>query len=229
VDNKGTVYMPKESCLQPWLGISRDEGLTWENIRVSKKSAGDGILDPSVAVDRAGNIYYVWTGGDRHIYLSVSKNGGKKWSPAVIVDAPKVREANIATLTVGAPGKVAIAYYGSENSPWKHACVTTDACDGADWSKTTWNGYMTVTKNALSKSPTFYSASVNQKSDPLMRNRCGPGRCQGAFDFIDVVLDRKGTPYATFVDGCHELCNADAGTSSGNAGLVAKLTGIKLR
>lgn len=228
VDDKGVVYVPKESCLQPWLAVSRDEGATWENIRVSKKSAGDGILDPSVAVDRKGNIYYVWTGGDRRIYLSISRNGGKKWSKAMAVEAPRVREANIGTVTVGEPGNVAIAYYGSENSPWKHSCAGNDKCDDMNWQNANWNGYITVTKNALAKSPTFFSASVNPKNDPLMRNRCGPGRCQNAFDFIDVVLAPDGTPYATFVDGCYELCNAKMGSSSGNAGLVARLAGIKL-
>jgi BNR repeat-like domain len=230
VDQKGVVYLPKESCLQPWLGISRDEGKTWENVRISKKSAGDGILDPSVAVDRAGNVYYAWTGGDRHIYLSVSKNGGKKWSKPVVVDAPKVREANIGTITVGKPGNVAIAYYGSENSPWKDSCDGNDKCDTYEWTDVTWNGYMTVTKNALAKGPTFFSANVNPKNDPLMRGHCGPGRCQNAFDFIDVVLHPDGTPYATFVDGCYELCNAKMGSSgNGNKGLVARMKGIKLR
>ena len=230
VDKKGTVYLPKESCLEPWLAISKDEGRTWKNIRISKKSAGDGILDPSVALDEAGNLYYVWTGGDRQIYLSVSKNGGKKWSAPMAVDAPKVREANLGTVTAGDRGRVAIAYYGSENSPWKRSCEKNNKCDNRDWSKTTWNGYMTVTKNALSKSPTFYSATVNKKSDPMMIGHCGPGRCQNAFDFIDVVLAPNGTPYATFVDGwCHGICARTGGGSNGNAGLVAKLTGIKLR
>jgi hypothetical protein len=229
VDNSGTVYLPKESCLQPWLGISHDEGATWENVKVSRKSAGDGILDPSVAVDRRGNVYYVWTGGDRRIYLSVSKNGGKKWSKPAVVDAPKVREANIATITAGKPGKVAIAYYGSENSPWRHSCEGNDKCDGENWQEATWNGYMAVSKDALSKSPTFYSAAVNPDSDPLMLGHCGPGRCQNVFDFIDVVLHPDGTPYATFVDGCYDTCSAKGGASNGNAGLVARLNGIKLR
>jgi hypothetical protein len=229
VDNKGVVYLPKESCLQPWLAISRDEGVTWENIRISKKSAGNGILDPSVAVDNAGNIYYVWTGGDRHVYLSVSKNDGKSWSKPLAVEAPAVREANIATVTAGRPGRVAIAYYGSENSPWDSDCKGDDCPNTSDYTGVTWNGYMTVTKNALSRSPTFYSASVNAKNDPLMTGRCGPGRCQGAFDFIDVVLAPNGTPYATFVDGCLDLCIQTKGSSSGNAGLVGRLNGIKLR
>ena len=229
VDNKGVVYVPKESCLQPWLGISRDEGKTWENIKISNKSAGDGILDPSVAVDPAGNIYYVWTGGDRHIYLSISKNDGKKWSKPMIVDAPKVREANIATVTVGKPGSVAIAYYGSENSPWEHSCDGNSKCADKDWNKTTWNGYMTVTKDALSNSPTFFSASVNAKNDPLMRGHCGPGRCQLAFDFIDVVIAPNGRTFASFIDGCDEVCRKTHSPSNGNAGVVARLDGIKLR
>ena len=147
----------------------------------------------------------------------------------MVVDAPKVREANIGTVTVGKPGRVAIAYYGSENSPWKHSCESNNKCDNANWNETTWNGYMTVTKNALAESPTFYSATVNKKSDPLMTGHCGPGRCQLAFDFIDVVLAPNGTPYATWVDGCDKICREIGGGSNGNAGLVSRMTGIKLR
>ena len=226
VDTKGTVYLPKESCLQPWLGISEDEGRTWRNVKVSPKSAGDALLDPSVDVDAKGNIYYTWVGGDRRIYLAVSKDGGDTWTKAMDIRSPGVREVDLPSIDVSKPGHVAISYLGSENSPWKPNCKN---CTTDKYAKTTWNGYVTVTKNALAKKPLFLSTSVNSKADPFFRRRCGPGRCQNAFDFVDVVIANDGTVYTPWVDGCYGACiESETLPSSGNAGVVARLDGFRL-
>jgi hypothetical protein len=227
VGHDGTVYIPKESCLEPWLAISKDEGVTWETIKVSNVSAGDGILDPSVDVDKKGNIYYTWTGGDRRVYFTTSTDGGKTWTDPTVVSPPGVHEANLATLDVGGVGKVAFAFMGSENSPWRHNCAKKDACPGnAEYTETTWNGYVTTTTNALDDNPKFVSSAVNPAKDPIARGRCGPGRCGLVFDFIDVVIGPDGAPYATFVDTCIAVCAGKGQTSSyGNDGVVVRLVG----
>jgi hypothetical protein len=227
VGRDGTVYLPKESCRQPWLAISRDEGLTWENIRVSNLDAGDGLLDPSVDVDKKGNIYYAWTGGDRRAYLVTSTDGGETWSDATIVSPPGVREVNLATLDAGGVGKVAITYMGSENSPWRHDCREKDTCpENSEYAQTTWNGYVSTTTKALSDRPVFVTTTVNPPKDPIFRGRCGPGRCGLVFDFLDVVIAPDGDPYATFVDACVEVCAAKTSTSPyGAEGAVARIVG----
>jgi hypothetical protein len=227
VGHDGTVYIPKESCLDPWLAISKDEGATWETIKVSEISAGDGILDPSVDVDKKGNIYYTWTGGDRRIYFTTSKDGGATWSKPVIVSPPGVHEANLATLDVGGAGKVAFAFLGSRNSPWRHDCSENDTCPGnGEYGTTTWNGYVTTTTTALDKNPTFVSSAVNPAKDPIARGMCGPGRCGLVFDFIDVVIGPDGDPYATFVDTCIAVCAGKGAVASyGNDGVVVRVTG----
>jgi hypothetical protein len=227
VGNDGTVYVPKESCLQPWLAISKNEGQTWENVKVSNISAGNGILDPSVDVDKHGNIYYTWTGGDRRVYFTTSKDGGTTWSDAVVVSPPGVHEANLATLDVGGKGKVAIAFMGSENSPWRHNCEKRDTCPPDDkYTNTTWNGYVTTTTNALARNPVFVSTTVNPTNDPIARRRCGPGRCGLVFDFIDVVIAPSGEPYATFVDTCIAMCAGESATTNyGADGVVVRIVG----
>ncbi|MDQ3981570.1 MAG: glycoside hydrolase [Actinomycetota bacterium] len=227
VGRDGTVYIPKESCLQPWLAISRDEGQTWENMKVSNVSAGDGILDPSVDVDKKGNIYYTWTGGDRRIYFTSSTNGGKTWRDATVVSPPGVHEANLATLDAGGTGKVAIAFMGSTNSPWRHNCAKKESCpENNEYARTTWNGYVTTTTNALADKPVFVSSTVNPLKDPIARARCGPGRCGLVFDFIDVVIAPDGSPYATFVDTCIEICTGKSAASNyGADGVVARIVG----
>ncbi|HYO61249.1 MAG TPA: sialidase family protein [Actinomycetota bacterium] len=227
VGRDGTVFLPKESCGQPWIGISRDEGLTWENLRVSNLDAGEGLLDPSVDVDDRGNVYYAWTGGDRRVYLTTSKDGGKTWRDPVVVSPPGVREVNLATLDAGGVGKVAISYMGSENSPWRHDCREKDSCpENAEYAKTTWNGYVTTTTNALDDEPVFVSTGVNPSKDPIFRGRCGPGRCGLVFDFLDVVIGPDGAPYATFVDACVAVCATKTATSNyGAEGAVARILG----
>ena len=85
---------------------------------------------------------------------------------------------------------------------------------------------MTMTANALSRRPIFYTSTVNEKSDPLIRRDCGPGRCRAVFDFIDVVVGRDGTPWGAFVDGCIAVCATRAGVSNiGSDAIVGRLVG----
>jgi hypothetical protein len=241
VDLKGNVYLPKGHCDQPWLAISRNEGATWERVQVAKN--GVAHHEASVATDKKGNIYYAWSARDRLIYLAISKDGGKSWSKPMMVGAPGVNETNLPSLDVGGVGKVAIAYMGSTNSPGRPfpplGTTTNPDCFTAqlpcptpkEYEKTTWNGYMTVTTNALAENPVFYSATVNDPSDPLKRGICGPGRCGGeVLDFIDVTIAPSGQVWTSWVDACTVICAEPKSTQdSGNDGLVGTLIGIKLR
>ena len=218
VGSDGTVYVPKETCDQPLVLISKDEGLSWTSSRVSSMEAVWGP-DPSVAVDAKGNIYYVFIAEkDRLPYLVTSTDGGRSWSDPRMIALPGLTETVHATLDVGAPGKVAVAYYG------------TDDVDGPmerrDYKDATWNGYMTMTTDALSDRPLFFSASINTPSDPLMKGACGPRRCYDALDFIDVVIGSDGTPWSAFVANCFKaLCPAPTPPEGETSGIVGRLTG----
>ncbi len=223
VGRDGTVYLPRAYCNRASLAISHDEGLTWKVVQTSTLDAinqtGGGGANTSVAVDEDGDIYYLFVAlKDRLPYLTVSRDDGETWSKPVNVAAPGVVETNFPTIDVGAPGKVAIAYYGSENSPgepWNESYIDT-----------TWNAYMTMSIDVLSKRPTFMSASLNPRSDPLVRDRCGPGRCRTVLDFIDVEIAPDGTPWAALVDSCTASCAAITGRNNvGDRGLLGRLVG----
>lgn len=207
VTSDGIVLLPREYCARPFLAISRDEGGTWTRAQV----AGNGArpTDPSVDVDRQGNIYYAWVAKNGLPYLSVSEDGGKGWTEPMMIGAPGVKETNLLTLDVGRPGSVAFAYMGTADS--RHPKV--------------WNGYMGITTGALDRDPLFYSATVNDKKDPLKRGTCGPGRCgEEILDFIDVVIATDGTGWASFVDACDTRC-ARSGLEGGNEGIVGHFVG----
>ena len=216
----GTVFLPREYCGKPYVAISHDEGLSWEQVQVSRLDAPEGA-DPSVDVDEKGNVYYTWIGPDYNLWLTVSKNNGKTWGKPMMVGSPGVKEANLPAIDVGEPGKIAIAYMGSENSSGKPR-----GDDAGDYSKVTWNGYITMSANVLDERPIFYSGAVNDRSNPLARARCGPGRCGRVFDFIDVEIGPDGTPWGAYVDACIVQCEQPTAIANfGDKGFAGRLVG----
>ena len=226
VGHDGTVFLPRGWCGEPWLAISKDEGATWTRVKVSDEVGIEGH-EAGVATDAKGNIYYTWVGDhDRRPYLAISRDDGETWSKPMMIGAPGVTESNIPGIDVGDPGKIAVVYMGSESSPGPPfqpapPCISVLPCrfipDG--YEKVTWNGYLTISDNVLAKNPVFYSATVNHKSEPLVRMDCGPGRCQDVLDFIDVVIAPNGTTWGAFVDS-----DRNGATLLGN-GLVGRLVG----
>lgn len=219
----GTVYVPKDVCEQPFLFRSEDEGLTWEGIRVSKTALPYGP-DPAVAVDKKGNVYYTWTGPGGKVFLAASKNKGKSFGPTFDITAPKVDGTEMPTIDVIAPGKVAVAYMGTTNS-----LSNSKPMIDRDYSKATWNGYITTTTNVFARKPVFHSVTVNKPSDPIYRGKCsvadGGNRCRPNLDFMDVQINpQDGRPYAAFVDACGVACVKGVG-NDGGAGFVGTIVG----
>jgi hypothetical protein len=209
-DKKGVIYLPYTGCASaPAVAISTDEADTWKIVKVPGVKAESGG-DPSVAVDRDGNIYVLYVDNDRQAMLSTSKNGGKTWSKPVNVAAPGVVYTNLATLTVGAPGKVAIAYYGT----------TSEEKNGF------WNGYLAAGVDVLGKNPTFYSSSINNPKNPLKAKGCGPGRCGRVLDFIDVEIAPDGAAWGAYVDACLATCEKTGAESyADNQAIAATMLG----
>jgi hypothetical protein len=202
----GSIYIPKVHCGQPWLAISRDEGATWTRTQVAKMdSAGH---EASVALDNKGNIYYAYIGAHELPYLAVSRDGGKSWGAPMMVGSPGVSGASLPSLDVGPHGEVVVGYMGTESLE-----------RGASQ---TWNGYVTVTKNALARKPLFLSAQTNHDHDPLIRGACEQVKCGPVFDFIDVVIDDSGDVWGAFVDGCTDICSKVPGSNNDGAGLVIR-------
>ena len=208
-DSQGVVYLPLASCGEPTLAISRDEGNSWSVVKTSTGKADSGG-DPSVAVDAKGNLYYLYVDTDRMPMLTVSKDGGKTWSRPLNVAAPGIKATNLATLDAGAPGKIAIAYYGTTS----------------DEKNAYWNGYLAAGVDVLGKKPLFYTASVNNPKNPLKSKGCGPGRCGRVLDFIDVEISPDGMPWGAYVDACGATCEKTGAESyADNEGLVGHFVG----
>jgi len=142
----------------------------------------------------------------------------------MMVAPPGLKETNLPQIDALGAGKIALVYYGSTNSPFPRC---KDECETKDYEPTTWNGYLTISADALTKNPVFRTGTVNNSADPLIRARCGPGRCHWAYDFIDVEIGPDGIAYGAFVDGCMDMCVKDrmAARAGEYEGLVTKLVG----
>ncbi|MGH2756500.1 MAG: sialidase family protein [Actinomycetota bacterium] len=187
VGDDGTVYLPRGWCGQPFLSISKDEGLTWDQVQVAKNGSPDH--EAGVAADSEGNLYYTWIADDDLPYLAVSRDGGKKWSDPMMIGPPGLERSSLPAIDIGDDGKIAITYAGSDTPGKKEK----------NWR---WNGYITMTADALAPNPVFYTGTMNAPSDPLQIGECGGTRCHSLGDFFDVTIAPDGTPWVAFVDAC---------------------------
>jgi hypothetical protein len=225
VANEGTVYFGYTPCNRPYVAISRDETATWETVRVADvETIGWGMS--GVALDEAGNLYAAWVAAaDRLPYLSVSRDGGRQWSTPLMIGAPGVNEAAIPKLVAGKRGQVAVAYYGSKNSPgapFPPTCPGRLPGDCPGYENETWSTYVTETFNALKAQPLFWSAALNDpsrpswygctpsstgvirldESNPFKRSPGFNSGCQGQADYFGMDMAPDGTAWVGFPQYC---------------------------
>ncbi len=201
----GTVYLPKGHCGEAWIGVSEDNGVTWENYLVDA-SVGFNGHEAIVSTDSAGNVYYFFLDGETMPRLSISRDQGKTWGPPMAVGHPLVTAAKFPTVVAGDEGRVAFLYVGS-------TVEGGFAAPDENMENATWNGYVGYSLNALDEQPVFATTTANPMEDPLKRGPCS-GRCQGMFDFMDIDINPvTGQVWAALVDLCNEACATPEGTS----------------
>ncbi|HLE98038.1 MAG TPA: sialidase family protein, partial [Candidatus Thermoplasmatota archaeon] len=199
----GTVYLPMSDCTvatsPPIVAITQDDGLTWTVSTISEDFPSDEH-DVGIAVDEAGNVFALWASEGR-LMLARSTDVGATWTPAIDVTAPGVTGVAFTAIAAGAEGRIAFAYVGTN---------VTDGYEGKeeadDWEDATWNAYIGVITDALVDDPIVQTSTANDPADPVARGVCGRTRCRGMTDFIEIVVDAAGRPWASFVDVCEDAC-----------------------
>ncbi|HWH09104.1 MAG TPA: exo-alpha-sialidase, partial [Candidatus Thermoplasmatota archaeon] len=217
----GTVYLPSSDCSvrqsPPLVSVTQDDGLTWTTHVISKDHPTDSH-EVGIAVDEAGNVYANWI-SDGRMLLAHSTDAGKTWSAPIDVTAPGVTATAFNAVAAGAPGRVALAYVGTTIEGGYARGMAAD-----DWKGATWNAYLAVLPDALAAQPVIQSVTANDPADPVARGVCGRTRCSGMTDFIELVVDAQGRPWASFVDVCTGGCAKAGGEKNeGNEGFVATL------
>jgi hypothetical protein len=150
----GTLLVVVTCNGNTFLSQSKDEGAHW-NIAYKIQHAG------SLRADSAGNLFLLekaTVNGAYQLLLSHSRDNGKTWSPELNMVAPGVTSVGTFTFAQGTyanglVGDVAVTYYGNRKG------------------KTTSDGFITATKDALDPNPVFWSGQVNTLSGrPLLYN-----------------------------------------------------------
>ncbi|HEV8361748.1 MAG TPA: sialidase family protein [Candidatus Thermoplasmatota archaeon] len=228
---EGTLYLPRDYCGVPSVAISQDDGATWRVVAISSEQ-GSQEHEVAIAVDDAGNVYAFWGNATGLPLLAVSRDQGQTWSAPRMVGPPGLTAMGWPAIAAGAEGRVAFAYIGSTMEGGYEGKQTETCSDllglqcqpTGDYDNATWNAYIGVVTDALSDAPTVVTATANDPSDPVARGVCGRTRCHGIYDFIDIVIDPAGRPWAAFDDACTDRCATDpAGATGPNQGFVGTL------
>lgn len=157
-----------------------------------------------------------WDTRDRLPYLSISRDHGRTWSTPLLVAPPGVFEVNFPTITAGDAGRIAIHFPGSTSAERT--------------STRPWNTYLMVSTNALDPEALFTWTTANDPADPVRRGTCGPGRCGGMFDFLDIQTSpASGAFWAAAVDTCTNSCvTGDGPFDAADGFAILQLSGPSL-
>jgi hypothetical protein len=203
----GTIYLPtSEGGYRPVIYSTEDDALTWTRHQIADVDIP--FTDPAIAVDQNGVLYATYVDNKGQLFYAYSKDKGATWTTPVAIATGIT--ANLPALDVGDPGKVVIAFPGTDQLPQgyqtangKYRCGTNANCVG-------WNAMFAVSYNALDAVPTFETVQANSDG-PLFRgaSSCTGTRCSFLTDFIDVTVAPDGRPYASWSRGCTGKCLAD--------------------
>jgi len=217
VARDGTAYVPVAECFssggripnttERGIAVSRDGGTSWSSYPVPGTKY-DWSMDPSLAIDREGAVYYAGglqdpgaVFGAGPIAVSVSHDHGASWGKPVRVGVERpVLQTRFPAVVAGDGGRAAVAYLGS-----------TEPGDGSNdptWSGT-WRLYVSFTADG---GRTWQTTVATPRSPVQVGPVCAGGtRCDSGgavgntrnlLDFIDAALDPSGHVVIAFADGC---------------------------
>ena len=174
----GSLFVMVQCGGRTFLARSSDEAATWPIVHVGGKPLRIPNAD-ELRIDAEGNMYAARKAGD-HLFLRVSRDLGRTWSGPIDVLAPEARALDQWYVSIGDPGEVAFAYLAK------------------DGSRAGYDGYLTMTRDALSNSPPFFSTIANDPRHPL---EAAPGT-PAKDDFVGVDVAPDGTAWGAFYADC---------------------------
>jgi hypothetical protein len=218
--------------------VSDPSGLNCVDLPVANLGEPDTVRTggnfPTLAIDKAGNLYAVWEqapynaatskAGDSSLMYSYSTDEGNHWSAPIQIPTPGLANNVFAWAAAGDDGRVDIAWYGTpalvdlEN-------VGPDGCPngGPDNAYGSWSVYFTQTLNGHSSAVSF-SAPVVAGEHPvrhgsiqtIIGNQCGgssntSGANRTLGDFFQLRIGSKGEAQISYANST-SLLNALLGT-----------------
>jgi len=183
-------------------------------------TAKTGANFPSLAIDKAGNLYSVWEQapqdpvsckitGDTLLKYSYSTDEGDHWSTPMTIPTPGLHNNVFAWAAAGDNGRVDIAWYGTPTpaNPNDSNCGTNLPSGKGGPDATTngiWSLYMVQTLNGHSTSPTFTAPILAGEHyihkgtiQTVLGGQCGD-RTLG--DFLQLRIGSRGEAQISYAD-----------------------------
>ena len=184
-------YFAYNRGVNVFLAVSVDEGESWHNCKIAK-APGTPALFPTADNDRDGNIYVAYSeNSDFHAFLHVlpvaklesclaegseiSPVKGAQFAPTEVqadvlppiqIDRDNVRSSVFAWVAAGgAPGRVAVTFYGSETDGDPNVGPSEDEEGNPTGFRGSWDVYVSQSLNALGANPTV--AQVKATTHPF--------------------------------------------------------------
>jgi hypothetical protein len=209
----------------PLANVSDPSGLNCVDLPVADlgdpSSVRTGANFPSLAIDRAGNLYAVWEqasmsggkAGDSSLEYSYSTDEGNHWSTPVTIPTPGLANDVYAWAAAGDDGRVDIGWYGTAAHVDPNGGPDNCPNGGPDAVPGSWSLYLTQTLNGHGAAVAF-STPVVASEHPMRRgsiqtvmgNQCGgpPGnqlatnRTLG--DFFQLRIGASGEAQISYAD-----------------------------
>jgi len=169
--------------------------------RLIHTSTGGSVNNvfPVIAVDRAGNLYAVWSLGAGAIYMVTSTDRGDTWSQPKRVSPPAMAGSIIMPWVVaGDPGRAAVAWYRG-SLPGNPNSLANE-----------WTIHMAQTLNALDAAPAFQTVQVSQNvihrgEICLAGTLCdATGRDRSFLEYPSIDMDSKGAAVVVYNDNTNQ-------------------------
>jgi hypothetical protein len=182
-------------------------------------TAKTGANFPTLAIDKAGNLYAVWAQapqdpincqitGDTLLKYSFSMDEGDHWSTPITIPTPGLHNNVFAWVAAGDDGRVDIAWYGtpSQANSKDPNCGTNSGGHGGPDATTNgiWNLFLVQTLNGHAISPTFTTPILAGEHyvhkgtiQTLIGGQCGD-RTLG--DFLQLRIGSQGEAQISYAD-----------------------------
>jgi hypothetical protein len=181
------------------VNVGQRSGLAFTELPAPDSPGGSflfGLL-VDLAVDKAGNVYAVWSASDGNVYYSATTDEGATWTtPKKVNSAPAVNNT-FTWAAAGADGNLAVIWLGTDRTgdpnsfpSWYNDRV---AATGVKW-----YGYAAAVQNATSANPTITQGRFTEHPSYYGQICTGGPFCpvQGGdrsmADFISVAIANDG-------------------------------------
>jgi len=175
-----------------------------EDFRIYNGGSEDtSFVFPVLSVDRAGNLYAVWSqqqstpGTSQSIWMATSTDRGKTWSPRKRVST--FTGTNIMPwIVAGDPGRAAVVWYRSPLAGNPNSLASE------------WTIHMAQTLNAFDAAPSFETVQVSQNivhrgeicTDGTLCD--AQGRDRSFLEYPSVDMDSKGAAVVVYNDNTNQ-------------------------